>query len=56
MTQLLDLLLLALDLQDQLLHLEAADGVEPLSERVLRSVGHAGNQAEHRAAWRALSG
>jgi hypothetical protein len=50
-TQLLDLLLLAPDLQDQVLHLEAVDGVEPLSERVLRAVAHAGTWAQQRAAW-----
>jgi hypothetical protein len=55
-TQLLDLLLLSPDLQDQVLHLEALDGVEPLSERALRVVAHAGNWAEQRTAWRVLLG
>ncbi|QRK14224.1 hypothetical protein JQX13_53020 [Archangium violaceum] len=53
-TQLLDLLLLAPDLQDQVLHLEAVDGVEPLSERALRAVAHAGRWVEQRAAWAKL--
>ncbi len=37
-TQLLDLLLLAPDIQARVLELEAVDGVEPMSERGLRSV------------------
>ena len=37
-SQLLDLLMLAPDLQEQLLDLEAVDGVEPLTERALRVV------------------
>ena len=37
-SQLLDLLMLAPDLQEQLLDLEAVDGVEPLSERALRAL------------------
>jgi hypothetical protein len=41
-TQLMDLLLLAPDLQDLVLHLEAVDGMEPLSERALRAVAHTG--------------
>lgn len=39
-TQLLDLLLLAPDLQLQVLKLEAVDGTEPTSERPLRRVAH----------------
>ncbi|WP_395831669.1 hypothetical protein [Archangium violaceum] len=50
-TQLLDLLLLAPDLQDAVLALEAVDGAEPLAERTLRAVAHAGTWAEQRAAW-----
>jgi hypothetical protein len=53
-TQLLDLLLLAPDLQEQVLHLEAVDGVEPVSERVLRAVARAGTWAEQRAAWKVV--
>jgi len=37
-SQLLDLTLLAPDLQEQILFLERIDGVEPLSERALRGV------------------
>lgn len=37
-TQLLDLLLLAPDIQTRVLRLEAVDGVEPMSERALRGV------------------
>jgi hypothetical protein len=39
-TQLLDLLLLAPDLQLQVLKLEAVDGIEPTSERPLRRIAH----------------
>jgi hypothetical protein len=42
------------NLQDQVLHLETVEGVEPLSERALRVVAHAGNWAEQRAAWAAI--
>ena len=50
-TQLLDLLLLAPDLQLAVLALEAVDGAEPMSERALRAVAHAGSWVEQRAAW-----
>lgn len=50
-TQLLDLLLLAPDLQAAVLALEAVDGAEPMAERTLRAVAHAGTWAEQRAAW-----
>ncbi len=36
MTQLLDLTLLAPDIQEQILFAESVDGVEPMSERDLR--------------------
>jgi tetratricopeptide (TPR) repeat protein len=49
--RLLDLLLLAPDRQDQVLHLEAVDGVEHLSERALRAVAHADTWAEQRTRW-----
>ncbi|WP_223643827.1 hypothetical protein [Corallococcus sp. EGB] len=55
-TQLLDLLLLAPDLHDAVLALEAVDGAEPMAERTLRAVAHAGTWAEQRAAWAKLSG
>ncbi len=50
-TQLLDLLLLAPDLQVAVLALEAVDGAEPMSERALRAVAHAGSWVEQRARW-----
>lgn len=50
-TQLLDLLLLAPDLQAAVLDLEAVDGIEPMVERALRIVAHAGAWAEQREAW-----
>ncbi len=50
-THLLDLLLLAPDLQEPLLFLEAVDGVQPMSERVLRSVAHLASWAEQRKRW-----
>jgi len=51
-THLLDLTLLAPDLQERVLGLEAVDGVEPLSERELRKVVHAGSWLEQRQMWR----
>lgn len=53
-TQLLDLLLLAPDLQDAVLALEAVDGAEPMAERRLRAVAHAGTWAEQRAVWQQI--
>ena len=50
-THLLDLLLLAPDLQEQVLFLEAVDGVQPMSERVLRAVAHLASWAEQRKRW-----
>lgn len=50
-TQLLDLLLLAPDLQEAVLAMEAVDGVEPMAERTLREVAHAGTWAEQRVAF-----
>jgi hypothetical protein len=50
-TQLFDLLMLAADLQEQVLALEAVDGTEPMAERTLREVAHTGTWAEQRAAW-----
>lgn len=54
-TQLFDLLMLAADLQEQVLALEAVDGAEPMAERTLREVAHAGTWAEQRAAWAAIN-
>lgn len=39
-TQLLDLTLLAPDIQEQLLFAEAVDGVEPISERAVRNINN----------------
>jgi len=53
-TQLFDLLMLAADLQEQVLALDAVDGAEPMAERTLRAVAHAGTWAEQRTAWAKL--
>lgn len=51
-SQLLDLLLLAPDIQEELLFLEAIDGAEPLSERALRDIVRTGSAwAAQRRAW-----
>lgn len=50
-TQLLDLLLLAPDLQLLVLELEAVDAVEPASERALRAVAHGGTWEGQRLLW-----
>jgi hypothetical protein len=55
-TQLLDLLLLAPDLQAAVLALEAVDGAEPIAERMLRAVAHAGTWPEQRAGWARIRG
>jgi hypothetical protein len=47
-THLMDLTLLAPDLQERVLGLEAVDGVEPISERELRKVAHARTWDEQR--------
>jgi hypothetical protein len=44
----MDLTLLAPDLQERVLDLEAIDGVEPIGERALRPVTRAGNWSERR--------
>ena len=50
-TQILDLILLAPDLQERVLDLEAVDGVEPISERALRQVVSTSLWSDQRAAW-----
>jgi hypothetical protein len=50
-THLLDLLLLAPDLQEHVLGLLAVDGAEPMSERTLRKVARGGRWVEQRRAW-----
>ena len=53
-TQILDLLLLAPDLQERVIDLEAVDGREPLSERALRDVIRHEGWADQRSAWNEL--
>lgn len=48
-TQLLDLLLLAPDIQARVLELEAVDGVEPMSERALRRIVRMGRWEAQRS-------
>lgn len=50
-TQLLDLTLIAPDVQARILEFEAVDGVEPIRERQLRAVVAAGTWPQQRAAW-----
>lgn len=52
-TQLLDLLMLAPDIQEQVLAIEAVDGVEPIGERALRDVAHAGTWEAQGRVWMA---
>ena len=52
-TQILNLLLLAPDIQESVLGLEAVDGKEPMSERVLREVARYECWDEQRMAWAA---
>ena len=54
-TQLLDLTLLAPDIQEQVLDLEAIDGREPLTERGLREVVGMVGWGEQRQRWGRLS-
>ncbi len=54
-TQLLDLLLLAPDLQLLVLELEAVDATEPASERALRAVAHGRTWERQRRLWARLS-
>lgn len=53
-TQLMNLTLLAPEIQEAVIFLEAVDGREPLSERELRKVVFAGGWAAQRAAWAAV--
>ena len=54
-TQLLDLTLLAPDIQEHLLGLEAVDGDEPVSERALRRLVREVEWRRQRGAWGACS-
>jgi hypothetical protein len=49
-THLMDLTLLAPDLQERVLEFEAVDGIEPFSERELRKVARVAAWTEQRAA------
>ena len=51
LTQLMNLLLLAPDLQERVLELEAVDGVEPMSERRLRDVLRRETWGDQRETW-----
>jgi len=53
-TRLLDLALLAPDIQEKVLFLEAVDGKEPVTERALRAVVRHMNWTEQRRVWREL--
>lgn len=53
-TQLLGLVLLAPDIQEELLFMEAVDGAEPLSVRALRPLVTMATWAEQQQAWRTL--
>lgn len=50
-TQLLNLTLLAPDIQEQILDLERVDGVEPTSERALRQITAEMDWREQRRRW-----
>jgi ParB-like chromosome segregation protein Spo0J len=50
-TQLLDLTLLAPEIQEELLELESVDGVEPICEYRIRAVAHAGTWDQQRERW-----
>ena len=52
--RIMDLTLLAPDIQEEILHLEAVDGRQPASGRMLREVVRHQRWAEQRAAWRSL--
>jgi hypothetical protein len=49
LTQLLDLTLLAPDIQEQILWAESVDGLEPMGERSVRAVVHVETWAKQRA-------
>jgi len=51
MAQILDLTLLAPDIQEAVLFLEAEDGVEPISERAVRAIAADVDWSAQRARW-----
>jgi hypothetical protein len=55
-TQIMDLLLLAADIQEEILHLEVAPGAQPISERALRDgVLKSLDWVEQRKRWQAVA-
>ncbi|MFC1641760.1 hypothetical protein ACFL5O_03585 [Myxococcota bacterium] len=54
-SQLLGLCLLAPDIQEEILGLEAVDGVEPMAERALRGAATLKSWGEQRVAWTAVT-
>jgi len=50
----MNLTLLAPDIQEQVLFLEAVDGREPIGGRALRDVVRCSGWEEQRAAWRSI--
>ncbi len=53
-TQILDLTLLAPDIQEEILFMEAVDGVEPVSERGVRRVARCATWCRQRLGWAQL--
>jgi len=54
-THLMDLTLLAPDVQERVLFLEAVDGVQPVSECALRAVAHLRSWGEQKRRWPEIS-
>ena len=54
LTRLLDLALLAPDIQEKVLFMEAVDGKEPITERALREVVRHMSWVDQRRVWRAM--
>jgi len=55
-TQLMDLLLLAPDIQEEVLHLECLPGQQPFAERTLRSALKSPLWSDQRIAWQQVAG
>ena len=56
LSQILELTLLAPDIQEQVLFLESVDGVEPVGERALRALLGVSSWRAQRAAWARMRG
>ncbi len=54
LTQLMNLLLLAPDIQEEVLFLESVDGIEPLTERAIREIVQIPDWQVQRQRWRDL--